>query len=391
MEAAYASFRKCDFPASVSEALRHVHKQCQSFSKTGIQNPQEMTQLLDFIDDFIFSHPRSGKQQKSRRFTSVQQLQLIQILSEYFSSDADFSLLCSVFMVVFMTKGRDVDFKVQTLSRLVCVSLGTAQLALLNCTGLWMAQQGPGSDHCLAVARALLADCLTLLPEAHTTSLSYLPVKSPLLAANLLVAFGELYSATAGGGPPRTTTTPPLLSDSAPAVSVASAVMGSFRPPPIEVVRLAAAWLKDNPELCGGQGSTPHQGTLPITGVTPAGALIVWTVLEPLVCQEEDREAYSRLHFILLQSLQEPACRSSISGQQLGQLTETLLSIFSSRSFTEETVNQCMDRYGQILQAAITARSPVERDLVTLANQLPANRLLQIVLASLPQSSSSLS
>ena len=60
-----------------------------------------------------------------------------------------------------------------------------------------MAQQqtGGSEQHCLAVARALLTDCLTLLPDTHT-SLGYLPTKSPLLAANLLVAFGELYSST---------------------------------------------------------------------------------------------------------------------------------------------------------------------------------------------------
>jgi Domain of unknown function (DUF4507) len=43
-----------------------------------------------------------------------------------------------------------------------------------------------------------------------------------------------------------------------------------------------------------------------VLGVTPAAALIVWTVLEPLVGEEEgeDREVYSRLHLTLLQSLQ---------------------------------------------------------------------------------------
>jgi hypothetical protein len=45
-----------------------------------------------------------------------------------------------------------------------------------------------------------------------------------------------------------------------------------------------------------------------VLGVTPASALIVWTVLEPLVCREEDREVYSRLHLTLLQSLQGKFC-----------------------------------------------------------------------------------
>jgi hypothetical protein len=155
-----------------------------------------------------------------------------------------------------------VEFKVETLSRLVCVSLGTGQLAVLNCAGLWMAQQGAaGSAHCRALARALLTDCLTLLPDSEAT-LAYLPAKSPLLAANLLVTFGELFSAAAAAAPSSSVSSPPPPPDSTAAVGGG----GDFTPPPIQVVRLAAAWLKDNPELCGGQGSTPHQAALPITG-----------------------------------------------------------------------------------------------------------------------------
>ncbi len=166
-----------------------------------------------------------------------------------------------------LPQGRDVEFKVETLSRLVCVSLGTGQLAVLNCAGLWMAQQGAaGSAHCRALARALLTDCLTLLPDSEAT-LAYLPAKSPLLAANLLVTFGELFSAAAAVAPVSSVSSPPPP-DSAAAVGGG----GDFTPPPIEVVRLAAAWLKDNPELCGGQGSTPHQAALPITGRYLLGA-----------------------------------------------------------------------------------------------------------------------
>ena len=35
-----------------------------------------------------------------------------QVLSEYFNSDADFNLLCSVFMIIFMVQGRDIEYKV---------------------------------------------------------------------------------------------------------------------------------------------------------------------------------------------------------------------------------------------------------------------------------------
>ena len=72
---------------------------------------------------------RKGGGGGGRRLPSLQQLQLIQVLSqiwissdfsldvfqvlsEYFNSDADFKLLCSVFMIVFMIQGRDIEYKV---------------------------------------------------------------------------------------------------------------------------------------------------------------------------------------------------------------------------------------------------------------------------------------
>ncbi len=70
------------------------------------------------------------------------------------------------------------------------------------------------------------------------------------------------------------------------------------------------------------------------------------------MCQVENMEVYSqRLSFpsyilTFFPPVAEPSCRSSISSKQLGQLTETLLSIFNSRSFSEQTINACMDRSG---------------------------------------------
>ena len=168
----------------------------------------------------------------------------------------------------------EFSFSIRKLLFVSKCTAGNAQFgrnitALSHRAGLWMAQQqtGGSEQHCLAVARALLTDCLTLLPDTHT-SLGYLPTKSPLLAANLLVAFGELYSSTGPVTAAAVRTATPPLAETTTTAAVGGGVSG-FHPPPIQVVRLAAAWLKDNPELCGGQGSTPHQGSLPITGRSP--------------------------------------------------------------------------------------------------------------------------
>ena len=74
---------------------------------------------------------------------------IIKISHEF---DNYFSPLLSV------SQGRDPEYKLKTLSKLVSMSLGTSHLTLLNCTGLWLSQQTPTHDNSLAIANQLITD-----------------------------------------------------------------------------------------------------------------------------------------------------------------------------------------------------------------------------------------
>jgi len=350
MESLFPIIRKYDFPKSVTEALRIVHIQCEKMSKNSLSISQELNQITEFVDDYVFGHPRSLK---SKKVGSIQQMQIIQALIDYFSSDTDFSLLCSVFMVVFLAKGRQVDFKISTLSKLLSLNLGQGHKTLLNCAALWWTQQPPNSEHSTTLTHSIVQDYILLLPDTRA-ALSHIPTLSPLLAGILLTYFSELYAVPADS-------------------SIA------FTPPPTNLVNLAASWLRENMDLCGANGQAENQGVVTMLGRSPVSGLLTWTILSPLFAEAEGL-SYSKLHFTLLQHITEENLEFSIPGGYLSNLTESLLSTLNLRAFPETSINKSLDRFGQMLQASRAAKCRIEEDLVLLINQLPDNRLISIII-----------
>jgi len=382
LESLYTTLRKYEFPASAVEAIHHVHNKCQEFSQSGVPNTNELNNLLEFIDEFVFCTSWEGgmrgvqgqvknNKKKGRKLNNVQQLQLLQVISDYSSNESDFSLLCSVFMIMFMIQGRDPEYKLNSLAKLVSMALGTSNLVLLNCTGLWLTQQTPTHENALNVTRHLITDYITLVPNVENT-LAYLPTKSPLLTANLIVSLGELYS------------------------RVGEPVTSSYQPPPISVVRLVTSWLANHPGLCPTPAQDPS--IIPMAGATPISSLLKWTVMEPLTTHEDcDSDVYSKLHYIILETLMAPLMEQGkeapsvqqVQPKYVSHLTESLLARIAGASYQEEDVNLALDRFGQILQAVLANKAygggegGNMRDLITLIHQLPPNRLLQIVVKNI--------
>lgn len=351
-----ANLRKLEWPGSAEQAVGYIHAQCQKFSQSGVPSPQELSCLIEFIDEFIFSASKGVKPgKKPRRPTNIQQLQLIQILSDYFTSDTDFNLLCSVFMIIFMVQGRDVEYKVSTLARLLSLALATNAVSILNFGGVWVTQQTPTSPHSLTVAQYLVQDYLCTQSQV-CRALHHLPRQSPLFTANLIAAMGELYSRVGG------------------------MVLGEVQPtPPSQVVELVTTWLKGSPQLTEG-GARSGQPAIPVTGTSPVASLLSWSVLAPLSGQQG--ETYSLLHHTLLNTILGDGTK--VPPKYLVHLTESLLTRLSSGEHTEPLTCLALDRFGQLLGAVIrSGSSPPDKDLVTLVNQLPANRLVHIVLASI--------
>ena len=159
-----ANLRKQEFPASASQALQFIHSQVwhfyyhkkatvclfsvTSFLKVEFHLQTSSPPWLNSSTSLFSSnhllcvsippfckHPTSAGVGEEEREEGVEEdfpvcsnfswyrshllkldqcyyVTLFQVLSEYFNSDADFNLLCSVFMIIFMVQGRDIDYKV---------------------------------------------------------------------------------------------------------------------------------------------------------------------------------------------------------------------------------------------------------------------------------------
>ena len=177
---------------------------------------------------------------------------------------------------IFSFQGRQVDFKISTLSKLLSLNLGEGNTSCLNCAALWWTQQPPSSEPCITVTKYLVHEYITLLPD-NDISLANIPDRSPLLAGILLTYFSDLYPA------PQSNST--------------------FSPPPIQLVRIGFSWLKDNMDLCGALGETESQGVVSMLERSPVSGMLVWTIFSPLTGKTDERLLYSKLHFTLLQHI----------------------------------------------------------------------------------------
>ena len=148
-----SGLRKLDFPASAEQGIKFIHTQCEKFSASGMPSPGELTSLIEFIDEFLFCTVRLAKSGKksARKLSSLQQLHLVQILADYFTGEVDFSLLCTVFMIIFMVQGKDVEYKVNCLAKLLSYGLSVNAASILNFGGVWLTQQTPTNTHSLQV------------------------------------------------------------------------------------------------------------------------------------------------------------------------------------------------------------------------------------------------
>jgi len=345
--------RKFEFPECVVEALKIVHLQCEKMSlNTNSPLSQELSQVTDFVDNFVFGNPKND----ALKLNYIQQLQVIQALIDHFNGEGDFSLLCTVFTVVFMTKGRNVDFKMDTLSKLLSLNLSEGHETMLNCVAIWWSQQPHDSNLCNQVAHNLVHDYLILLPDTAPLLVDT-PRQSPLLAGILLTHFADLFTVS------RHST--------------------SFKCPPIQLVRLATSWLMDHKELCGAYGKSDCQTVVTMLSKSPVPGLVIWTVLAPLVSPQDHHLDYSKLHLSLLQHITEWNVDSCFPVSFLSNITEFLLSIFNENIYSDSSISKSLDRYGQAVQAGLAAGATVDEDVLLLVDQLPYNRLIHIITSNI--------
>lgn len=319
------ALRKLDFPYCAREALCRIEILC---CRPGKQVDLQM----DLISEFVFGEIE--KRKKRNMTMAIQELQLIEIMSDFFQSPGGTpAVRNALFLSLFPADSP----RYKTLGNLVSLAIATQNKAVLNAAGIWMQQLGSTSLQSVGLARHILNDYFVLTPKS-IDKLKQLPVLAPHFTANLLTAIGEVYE---------------------------------DKDPPMELLRLVGEWIDENPSLL----LTPLMdnpalptGGIPMTPITPIAGLFRWCILSPLrhdaaentEGQQETRKFHSKVQQLLMDSVlrlnNSGSNKHAISAQHLASTTRLLTTNLQNRANIDTASRDlAMERLAQAVSAAMSA------------------------------------
>ncbi|XP_032675778.1 uncharacterized protein C7orf26 homolog [Odontomachus brunneus] len=318
------ALRKLDFPYCAREALCRIEILC---CRPGKQVDLQM----DLISEFVFGE--LDKRKKRNMTMAIQELQLIEILSDFFESPGGSP---AVRNALFLSLFPADSSRYKTLGNLVSLAIATQNKAVLNAAGIWMQQLSSTSSQSVGLAKHVLDDYFVLTPRS-IDKLRQLPTLAPHFTANLLTAIGEIYE---------------------------------DKDPPNELLGLVGEWIDENSSLL----LTPLMdnpalptGGIPMTPITPIAGLFRWCILSPLRSgantidsQEESRKFYSKVQQLLMDSVlclkNNGSNKHAISAQHLASTTRLLTtSLQNHPNVTAASRDLAMERLAQAVSAAMSA------------------------------------
>lgn len=151
-----------------------------------------MDLALDLMAEFIFYEVDRRGNKRTQGLTSLLELQLLEILFEYFNNIPSESARNTVFLSLF--SGTTASIRLGILSKLVSVAVGIPSQTILMMASVWMQQLGNTSLNCCKLAESLVQDYFYFSPHS-TERLKNLPNISPQFTANLMTAMSENYFA----------------------------------------------------------------------------------------------------------------------------------------------------------------------------------------------------
>jgi len=411
--------RRLEFPHSAKEALVCLEQMCLPLAHSRPPSSKQLDHIGEIIDEFVFCETGNSdrKNPKRKRLNiPTQELNLLEVLLGYFAAGQDKVVLNTVFMMLLTpphtpnpspspsplgfsrtdvfspgSATATLSDRMRILARLVSAAVATKNLAVLNCTGVWMQQLGCLSQHSLNLSRVLIEDYFILhTPQSNSSCssncLEQLPQLAPHFTACFLTAAAELYGGIDGNRSP-------------------------YIPPPISLLDTIVDWVSSSSRLC----LTPltlnlqpllPKGSIVMTSVTPLAGLLKWCIESPLnptpeklptmkndskkdspVWNENGR--YSQLHYSLLESMLERSCLQNpqllvqaevISPRHLVAVVKGLLDSCSKNQKSDQ-IQLALDRLAQSVQVAQSSGCLYgnTHELMQALRTLPYNRLLDIV------------
>ena len=203
---------------------------------------KQMDLQMDLMSEFVFGEIERRK--KRNIPVAIQELQLIEILSDFFESPGGSA---AVRNAVFLSLYPAETPRHKILGNLVSLSIATQNKAVLNAAGIWLQQLGSTSPQSVGLAKHILNDYFVLIPNS-VDRLKQLPNLVPYFTANLLTAIGEVYK---------------------------------DKNPPIELLKLIGDWINDNPSLLLTSlmdNPALPTGGIPMTPITPIAGLFRYLI-----------------------------------------------------------------------------------------------------------------
>ncbi|XP_066582812.1 integrator complex subunit 15 [Prorops nasuta] len=319
------ALRKLDFPFCARDALIRIEILC---SRPGKQVDLQM----DLISEFVFGE--IDKRKKRNKTTAIQELQLIEVLCEFFQSTGGSP---AVRNAVFLSLFPADSIRHKILGNLVSLAIAIQNKAVLNATGIWMQQLGSTSLESVSLARHILNDYFVFTPKC-IDKLKRLPILAPHFTANLLTAIGEVYE---------------------------------DKDPPLELLDLIGEWIEQNPSLLVTSlmdNPALPTGGIPMTPITPIAGLFRWCILNPVRIKatvdsqqiETRNKFYSKIQQLLMDSVLRLKSngnnKHAISAQHLAVTTRTLNTLLQNGANINSSLQElALERLAQAVSAAMSA------------------------------------
>ncbi|KAG5865032.1 hypothetical protein JTB14_012786 [Gonioctena quinquepunctata] len=335
------SLRKIDFPLCAKEALNRI----MDLICCRITSIKNMDLSLDLMAEFVFYEVDRRGHKRSQPLTPLLELQLIEVLYEYFNGITNESARNTLFLSLFS---------------------GTTAASRL--ASAWMQQLGNTSQNSCRLADSLIQDYFNFY---NIHGIKLLPNISPQFAANFMTAITENYYQTS---------------------------RRDFSFPPKVLLDTITFWIMGNCSLCTAaqikQAILPP-GAIAMEATTPIAGLLKWCILAPIYKQESS--SYSDLHLALLNSITEVPRTlppKAIYAQHLTAPINPILSYVNDlrnkqelkldQILNEDSLQLALDRFAQAIQVVYSVNAVYGHldDLFQQLKLLPFNKLMSIVISS---------
>uniref|UniRef100_A0A803KJ61 Chromosome 7 open reading frame 26 n=3 Tax=Xenopus tropicalis TaxID=8364 RepID=A0A803KJ61_XENTR len=332
---------------------------------------------IELLEEFIFQVPKD-RGSHTKRFSAMQELQLLEILCNYFQEQNKEAVRQVIFSSLFSPQGNKADDqRMALLGKLTSMSVAVCRVPVLECAASWL-QRTP-AVYCVRLAKALVDDYCGLVPGSVQTLKQIISV-SPRFCCQFITAVAALYDMSSEE----------LL-------------------PPHNLLEMIVSWIFDDPMLILITFlNTPITANVPLgfLDFSPLMGLVRWCVTAPLAYRRKQKAAggqlpvesqglYSKLHLSMLQGLmvlQTHLTEKNLYGrlglfhfdqlvplvEELGQLCDELNPLNA-----EQEMELALDRLAQALQVSMATGALLcaRDDLRTLCARLPHNNLMQLVIS----------